>query len=437
MLLRIKIKNFRSFYEETEFDMFPNPKRTSFPNHVYSDQKIPLLKQAVFYGANGSGKSNFIEAINFLKSFVVDKDFMKRMSVSRYVFRLIEKENLDPICFTLEFKALEEYFIYSVRLSDDSVEEELYASGLGEKENELIYQRVGSKITAPLSDHILELKEAIDNMVQNNPKSSLLSLNSEFPILKDKRVATVRNWFEKQLSVMKVNTTVPALIELMSANESLLNFTNEMFANIGVGIEAVKIKSEPLDQWTTEDYKEFKIMLQDEIATKLYTKFEPVVDRKNLFSISMENGIRVVKEMVFEQIGANGFHGNLEINNQSDGTIRLLTLIPALYDAIHNKKVVCIDEIDHSIHPTLMVAIMEYFSSVETNGQLVFTTHETCLLNQQKLMRPDEVWFTEKHNGATRLYSLNEFKEHNTLSIEKGYLQGRYGAIPFIGKLGE
>lgn len=437
MLLRIKIKNFRSFYEETEFDMFPNPKRTSFPNHVYSDQKIPLLKQAAFYGANGSGKSNFIEAINFLKSFVIDKDFMKRITVSRYVFRLIEKENLDPICFTLEFKALEEYFIYSVRLSDDSVEEELYASGLGEKENELIYQRVGSKITAPLSDHISELKEAIDNMVQNNPKSSLLSLNSEFPILKDKRVATVRNWFEKQLSVMKVNTTVPALIELMSANESLLNFTNEMFANIGVGIEAVKIKSEPLDQWTTEDYKEFKIMLQDENATKLYTKFEPVVDKKNLFSISMENGIRVVKEMVFEQIGANGFHGNLEINNQSDGTIRLLTLIPALYDAIHNKKVVCIDEIDHSIHPTLMVAIMEYFSSVETNGQLIFTTHETCLLNQQKLMRPDEVWFTEKDNGATRLYSLNEFKEHNTLSIEKGYLQGRYGAIPFIGKLGE
>ncbi len=437
MLLRIKIKNFRSFYEETDFDMFPNPKRTSFPNHVYSDQKIPLLKQAAFYGANGSGKSNFIEAFNFLKSFVVDKDFMKRITVSRYVFRLIEKENLDPICFTLEFKALEEYFIYSVRLSDDSVEEELYASGLGEKENELIYQRVGSKITAPLSDHISELKEAIDNMVQNNPKSSLLSLNSEFPILKDKRVATVRNWFEKQLSVMKVNTTVPALIELMSANESLLNFTNEMFANIGVGIEAVKIKSEPLDQWTTEDYKEFKIMLQDENATKLYTKFEPVVDKKNLFSISMENGIRVVKEMVFEQIGANGFHGNLEINNQSDGTIRLLTLIPALYDAIHNKKVVCIDEIDHSIHPTLMVAIMEYFSSVETNGQLIFTTHETCLLNQQKLMRPDEVWFTEKDNGATRLYSLNEFKEHNTLSIEKGYLQGRYGAIPFIGKLGE
>ena len=100
MLLRIKIKNFRSFYEETEFDMFPNPKRTSFPNHVYSDQKIPLLKQAAFYGANGSGKSNFIEAFNFLRSFVVKKDFMKRMSVSRYVFRLIEKENLDPICYT-------------------------------------------------------------------------------------------------------------------------------------------------------------------------------------------------------------------------------------------------------------------------------------------------------------------------------------------------
>ena len=228
-------------------------------------------------------------------------------------------------------------------------------------------------------------------MVQNNPKSSLLSLNSEFPILKDKRVATVSNWFEKQLSVMKVNTTVPTLIELLSANESLLNFTNEMFANVGVGIEAVKIKSEPLDQWTTEDYKDFKEMLQKESGSKYYLNLMHMEDKRNIFSMSMENGIRVVKELIFEQIGANGFHGNLEINNQSDGTIRLLTLIPALYDAIHNKKVVCIDEIDHSIHPTLMVAIMEYFSSVETNGQLIFTTHETCLLNQQKLMRPAEV----------------------------------------------
>lgn len=436
MLLRIKIKNFRSFYEEMVFDMFPNPKRTTFPDHVYSDQKIPLLKQAAFYGANGSGKSNFIDAIFFIKSFAIEKDFLKNLAFDKYKFLLTEKENKDPICFTIEFAVRDEYFIYAIELGNSSINEELYISGLGQNDNELIYKRLGSRIETPHSILSDELKEATEKLIRVNSRSSLLSLNNEFPILKDSRVKTAINWFKKYLDVIKINSTIPWLIDLMSDNKKLLGFTNEIFANIGIGIELVKIKSQPFDQWITDDNKDLEERLNKKPLNPNMNLVK-MENNRNLFSVTMEKGIRVVKELLFEQIGTNGFHGNLEINNQSDGTIRLLTLMPAIYDAVNNRKVVCVDEIDHNIHPTLMVAIMEYFSRAKTNGQLIFTTHETCLLNQQKLMRPDEVWFTEKHNGATRLYSLNEFKEHNTLSIEKGYLQGRYGAIPFIGKLGE
>jgi len=113
-----------------------------------------------------------------------------------------------------------------------------------------------------------------------------------------------------------------------------------------------------------------------------------------------------------------------------------LNLIPALFDAIEKGYTICIDEIENSIHPSLISALVSFFSKSNSKGQLIFTTHETELLNQQKLMRPDEVWFAEKHEGDTKLYSLNDFKEHNTINIKNGYLEGRYGGIPFIGKLG-
>ena len=93
-----------------------------------------------------------------------------------------------------------------------------------------------------------------------------------------------------------------------------------------------------------------------------------------------------------------------------------------------------IDEIEHSIHPYLIRELVKIFSSQDTTGQLIFTTHETCLLDQ-KFIRTDEVWMVEKKEGSTHMYSLNDFKIHNTINIANGYMEGRYGAIPFIGEL--
>ncbi len=437
MILRFSIKNFLSFYKETKFDMFPNPKRTTFPDHVYKDVKIPLLKQAAIYGANGSGKSNFVDAFFFLKLFTTEKDFLKESMIERSKFRLVESENREPISFLIEFYYQGKYFIYTVQINSNKIEqEELYLSGLGEKENEIIFKRSGGNFSAPSAENFRELREATEKLIRLNPLSSLLALNTEFPLFKDSRAKIAYKWFNEQLDVIKINSTVPMLIDLMSANKKLLNFANEIFSKTGVGIGSVKINSQPFDQWISDKDENLKEVLQKK-TLKPNMGLVRIENNKNLYSVSLEKGIRTVKEFIFEQFGQNGFHGNMGIQDQSDGTVRLLTLIPALFNAVENKKVVCIDEFDNSIHPTLMMALMEYFSGIHTNGQLIFTTHETCLLNQQKFMRPDEVWFAEKNEGATRMYSLNDFKEHNTISIEKGYLQGRYGAIPFIGNLGE
>ena len=154
-----------------------------------------------------------------------------------------------------------------------------------------------------------------------------------------------------------------------------------------------------------------------------------------MLHIAIQKGTKTIEELLFSQKGQQGYEKEMKIAAQSDGTVRLLTLIPALYEAISQGKVLFVDEIDNSIHPNLMFNLLKFYADHPSNGQLIFTTHTTHLLNQQELMRPDEVWLTEKKDGATELYSLNEFKLHNTLNIENGYLEGRYGGVPEIEEM--
>ena len=101
MLLRFKIQNFLSFYKEASFDMFPNTKREKLSHHIHNEE-VPLLKQAAIYGANGAGKSNFVKAIQFLRHFIKEEDFLKNIDVEDYFFQLVAKKE-DKISFEIEF----------------------------------------------------------------------------------------------------------------------------------------------------------------------------------------------------------------------------------------------------------------------------------------------------------------------------------------------
>ena len=121
MILKVKINNFLSFHEETVFDMFPNLKRTTFPNHVYSDLKVPLLKQAAIYGANGSGKSNFLKAIKLIKEIAINKNALKNYSISQIKFRFANDNSNEPICFYIDFFIKGKYFIFSFEVGEDKI----------------------------------------------------------------------------------------------------------------------------------------------------------------------------------------------------------------------------------------------------------------------------------------------------------------------------
>ena len=145
-----------------------------------------------------------------------------------------------------------------------------------------------------------------------------------------------------------------------------------------------------------------------------------------------------VKQLKLTHYDNTGASTDFEIDDESDGTSRLLDFIPAFRDILTTNKVILVDEIERSIHPLLIKELIRKFSEdKKSKGQLIFTTHESNLLDQD-IFRQDEIWFVEKSpKGNTDLYSLSDYKEHNTIDIRKGYLNGRYGSIPFLGNLAD
>ena len=132
----------------------------------------------------------------------------------------------------------------------------------------------------------------------------------------------------------------------------------------------------------------------------------------------------------------NGVDVEMPLRNESDGTRRLIEYMPVFYGVMLNEGVYVVDEIERSIHPILIKSIISKISeSTSAKGQLIFTTHESGLLDQN-IFRPDEIWFAQKDSEqATQLYPLSDFNIHHTANIENGYLNGRYGGIPFLSNL--
>lgn len=421
------LKNFLSFNEAVQFDMFPNPKRKVLEEHVINREVVPLLKMASIYGPNGAGKSNLIKALTFMNGFVTKKDFLLALKENDDFNRLFFclKEKIEPISILVEFSNKGAYFIYSVEISKTEVlKESLYKSELGLEKPILIFERKGKKLTVA-SAALAGVEDATYKMLQRNPLSSLLSLNRDFPILADEQVNTAFEWFDKKLIVIDINSRIPSLIERLLKDQKLLQFANQLFLKVGLGIERLGVAEEDFETWL-KGHSDISKHLPEPDKKHRVALFH---NNKQTFTIIQNK----VYKFLFTQIGENGYLGDLDAMSQSDGTMRLLTLIPALYDAINRDKVVAIDEINNCLHPSIVEGLVRLFAcGAKTKGQLIFTTHDIELLDLKDVLRSDEIWFTDKKDGATFMYSHNDFKEHNTISILKGYKDGRFGAIRYM-----
>jgi len=243
-------------------------------------------------------------------------------------------------------------------------------------------------------------------------------------------------WFSNTLRIITPDSKPSALAQKIETDNNFKNYAEEIMCSFHVGVTSIISEKEEINDFfgnkNGEDVAELIQKVEDSPAKMFGLRSA----RGGELIISKENDKTYVKQLKLEHKGRNGIIKRFDLEEESDGTIRLLDFIPAFKDLISKGKVFFIDEIERSIHPLLIKELLRKFiSDKESTGQLIFTTHESNLLDQD-LFRQDEIWFAEKDtNGVTDLYSLSDFKEHKTIDIRKGYLNGRYGSIPFLANL--
>lgn len=439
MLLRIVIENVFSFGERKEFNTIPNHRLGTLLHHKYSCNNFEYLKISSLYGANGAGKSNMIKALDALKRTVSLEQIPFDFKKSKFKFG-----NKSEQFIAVEFIQDETAYYYAIVIEGEIIkQEELYISGLGKQEDKLVYERK----TSP--DKITKIK--LLEEFEDDEKSQLLKdvLLEEFvkpnaPVLKlfanrdNKFIKDIKKafqWFSDTLQIITPDSKPRALAQKIDKDLEFKKYTDEIMSSFNLGIDSVETEKKDIYEFFGKD-NENEL---NEIIKKLEDSPNKILGLRS----RKGDEIIIVKEddkiwVKILKISHSNINKSIlfDLDEESDGTVRLLDFVPAFKHIISDKKVYVIDEIERSIHPLLVKELVKKFSlDTETKGQLIFTTHESNLLDQE-IFRQDEVWFAEKDlMGSTDLYSLNDFKEHKTIDIRKGYLNGRYGSIPFLGNL--
>jgi hypothetical protein len=244
----------------------------------------------------------------------------------------------------------------------------------------------------------------------------------------------VINWFSSTLAIIEAGSSYMMLAETIATDEAFADFAGQFLDEASTGIAGLKVQTRevarskasqvPSEVWE----KVFEELAEGEVAIL------PGADGEELFVEGSNKDVVKIRQITALHETGQGITP-LPLHEESDGSQRLLNLLPALFSLKSEGGVFVIDELERSMHPILARKFIEFFlkGSRNTNSQAIFTTHESTLLDLD-ILRRDGIWFTEKNeSGATHIYSLAEFNVRNDLRIDKGYLQGRFGAIPFLG----
>ncbi len=422
--------------------MIPSPRYTRLDNHKYTKNGFSLLKMAAVYGANSAGKSNLIKAISLLKSLVIKESIPVSFSSKLFRFRATEKENAVMV---VEFINNGIPFYYGVELNSNRIiTEELYKSGLGKKKDVLIFERkTDSKNKTKLSffKSFEENKEGkvLISVIEKNlsqPNKTMLKFLAGLknPQLGD--ISSAYSWFSSKLNILTPDSKPIALTHLIDVDDDFHKYAEDILCAFNVGVCSMKAEKIPLKEYHNIQNSTDLASIVEKIKSNPKGLLTLRTRRGEEILLGEENGEPFVKKLTIQHKGENDTIRDFDLEEESDGTIRLLDFIPAFKELITHDVVYLIDEIERSIHPLLIKELLKKFSDDKNSlGQIIFTTHESNLLDQ-KIFRQDEIWFVEKNNeGKSDIYSLSDFKEHNTIDIRKGYLSGRYGSIPFLGNL--
>lgn len=392
MLCQFSFQNFKSYKEETVFD-FQAAAIPEFPNSLIKKDKCSnLLPVGVIYGPNGGGKTNLLQALSCMISTVVKpihdleknrKSLIMQQKVTAEPFLYDNMSKTEPTEFQIFFRTGQyEYRYYLGLLRDEVWAETLDRKKIGGKKPAHIFYREGQKISLGT---ILKKENVNTNINSKMPFLSFLAINYNISVITE-----VQEWFES--CIIRSYANPMAEMQIMVSDDSI--FKNQILMLLNdMGIDVMDYRF---------DEKEKQLYLKRKIGKDEY-------------------------ELTFE--------------HESDGTRKLIAALPVLLIALQEGRMVIIDELDAKLHPKLLRYVISMFTNPNINkhgAQLLFTSHDMSTM-KNTVFRRDEIWFAAlDENHSSEIYSLYEIRRednervNSTAAFDKQYLEGRYGADPYL-----
>ena len=422
MLIEFKVTNFRSIKETQTLSMVAGnaTKDKELAGNTF-DSGIPklgnLLKSAGIYGPNAAGKSNLMAALAFMEQLVLTsaKEAQVGEAIDVNPFRLDAASRNEDSEFEIHFISNKVRYQYGFCLNTKRITSEwliAYPDGYKQLWFDRQFDRVnlkyeykfgslfgGGRARSERTNYTIENNLYLSVAVQKNAQEL-------FPVF---------TWFQKKLHrILSMN-------HLSEGRTSDLCLSGEGKQKVLAFMNAagIAVKDLSVDK---------KLFTEDDLPINM-----PVEVRERVLK-ELQGAIKFDTKLLYQSNDNQGLVP-FDLDDESDGTQALFAFASRWLALLENDEILFVDEIDTSLHPLLVHHLVKLLNCSNSKAQLVFTTHDTTLLSQ-RIMRRDQVWFVEKDKAqSTQLYSLADFSPRENEALEKGYLSGRYGAIPFLSEL--
>lgn len=404
MLLEYTCENFRSIKEKVTFSMLAS-KDNSFEKLLIDYKGTLITKTAAIYGANGSGKTSFLDSLSFLKLLVCNSNNHQPGDKIRQIPHKLAKPDT-PTTYAIQFVKEDVRYAYGLSYtSEQIISEYLYYFPNGKQAK--IFDRNISEIS--FGDKFKKHFEAILNFMK--PNKLFLSVSANYSAVKEAELVFL--FFKEDLIFyplpLEINNWLEYSIERFTKDPKLKKIFIDFMKSVDTPIQNIDTKYEKTQmspEWIPEHIPE---------------------EIKPFFA--------QVKEVTRSEANIDYGMFSVNLNEESKGVQKLFEVFGPIIDIILKDKVLIWDELETSLHPYIVKEILRLimYGKSDSKAQLIFSTHDTNLLDLNTFRR-DQIWFTELNDDrATDLYSLTELKNvRKDENINKGYLNGKYGAIPFL-----
>ncbi len=416
MLIEFHVKNFRSFRDEQVLSLVASSDKTlldtnTLPTGITASPT--LLRSAVIYGANASGKSNLIKALQYMRAVVLESAAAMQPGQLFKVqpFRLSRESSEQPTEFEVTFLLGGVRYQYGFALNNRHIVSEhllVYKAFKPQRWFDRYLDNETKKEVFEFGPGLRGQKSLWEGATRSN--SLFLSMAAQ---LNSEQLQPVFDWFKTRLVIFnEVSRLTPEFsvqgLQRPEGRRELCDFLSG--ADISIADIDVVTRKVPAQTVTV-----------DRVTGNAEVNREEIEEHQLLFRHVTEHG-----EAVFD------------FGDESSGTRNLLILAGPVLDILKKGLTLVVDELDTSLHPMLVRRLVQMFHQAAsvTGAQLIFTTHDTSLLDAPGLLRRDQIWFVEKdRDQASSLVGLSEFKPRKNEALERGYLMGRYGGLPFLSNL--